>query len=94
MANETLGSILKDRVVAGRVIIPPGLAELLDSLNIVSESPPQVQAGADQTLLGFASLNLEPFGPKADYTLETTDAGSFQIDLTYLDAFKLSLIHI
>jgi hypothetical protein len=92
VANETLGSILKDRGVAGRVIIPPGLAELLDSLNIVSESPPQVQAGADQTLLGFASLNLEPFGPKADYTLETTDAGSFQIDLTYLDAFKLPAI--
>jgi hypothetical protein len=89
LANDTLGSLLKAQGVTGRVIIPPGIRSLLDSLAVVSTAPPLVQAGTAQTLLGFASLNLEPFGPKADFTLVFTPTGGFRIDLTYLDAFRL-----
>jgi hypothetical protein len=104
MAAQTLGSILKECGMTAQVIIPPGIMGILDSLFVQAPmllpSLPivglagKVQGGADQSLLGFASLNFDPLGPAADFVLTANLDLSFRIDLTYQDALKLpSAIH-
>ncbi len=100
MADQTLGSILRDSGVTAHVIIPPQLMTLLDSLflqppNIPVPLPPigpltgKIRAGMEQSLPGFASLGIDPTGPDVDFTLVVGTGSSFRIDLTFQDALKL-----
>ncbi|MDX6514357.1 MAG: hypothetical protein QOH73_23, partial [Gaiellaceae bacterium] len=98
MAGATLRQAIDERKAADRVVVPPDVGTLLDSLALVGT--PTTPSFSDKVvvsvatkLFGFADLALDPGGPEidVDLTIEGPAASptGFRIDLKPLDRLTL-----
>lgn len=99
---KNLRQILDENNITKQVIIPTEIDTLLISL-FITDPPPEadipqpltgplsgkVKGGADQSLLGFASLKIDRIGPEVGFTLTLSNGSAFTIDLNYDSFFKL-----